>query len=131
MTGRSAARHCRAAALFNLGSYQQAAKPFNTVTDTMGDAPARAQAAMVTQAGAARFPAERFEKAYATQTPALNLAPHDPEILINCATTSGTALNYLEAINDLNRVIAADPDWTDVLILRASAYRFVNALPLA
>ena len=97
----------------------------------MGDAPARAQAAMVTQAGAARFPAERFEKAYATQTPALNLTPHDPEILINCATTSGTALNYLEAINDLNRVIAVDPDWTDVLILRASAYRFVNALPLA
>ena len=120
MTGRSAARHCRAAALFNLGSYQQAAIPFNTVTDTMGDAPAIARGAMATQAGAARFPAERFEKAYATQTPAHNLAPHDSEILINCATTSGTALNYLKAINDLNRVIAADPDWTDVLILRAS-----------
>ena len=52
----------------------------------MGDAPARARAAMAAQAGAAWFPAERLEKAYATQTAALKLAPHVPEILIDRAT---------------------------------------------
>ena len=41
------------------------------------------------------------------------------------------ARNYWEAIDDLNRVIEADPERTDALILRASAYRFVDALSLA
>ena len=57
----------------------------------MGDAPATVRAAMLAQAGAAWFRAERLEKAYATQTAALKLAPHDSEILIDRATTLGAA----------------------------------------
>ena len=131
MNGGGAARHCGAVALFNLGQYQQAAKRFKAVADAMGDAPSEARAAMLAQAGAAWFRAEQLEKAYAIQSAALKLAPNDSEILIDRATTLGAARNYWEAIDDLNQVIEADPERTDALILRASAYRFVDALPLA
>ena len=131
MSGGGAARHCGAVALFNLGQYEQAAKRFTAVADGMGDAPAAARAAMLAQAGAAWFRAEQLEKAFAMQSAALELAPNDSEILLDRATTLGAARNYWEAIDDLNRVIEAEPERTDALILRASAYRFVDALPLA
>ena len=86
---------------------------------------------MLAQAGAAWFRAEQLEKAFAMQSAALELAPNDSEILLDRATTLGAARNYWEAIDDLNRVLEAEPERTDALILRASAYRFVDALPLA
>ena len=131
MNSGSAARHCRAVALFNLGQYEQAAKRFNAVSDTMGNAPATVRAAMLAQAGAAWFQAERLEKAYATQIAALKFTLHNPQIVIDRATTLGSVLSYWEAIDDLNPVIAADPEQTDALTLRASACRFVDALLLA
>lgn len=129
--GGNAARHCGAVALFNLGQFKQAAKRFQVVAEAMADAPPAERAAMLAQVGTALFRAEQLERAYAAQTAALKLAPDDVEILIDRAMTLGAAKNYWEAIDDLNRVIETDPDRTDALILRASAYRFVDALPLA
>ncbi len=129
--GGEAARHCGAVALFNLGQFQQAAKRFQSVAEAMGDAAPNERATTLAQAGTAWFRAEQLEQAHAAQTAALKLAPNDAEILIDRAMTLGAAKNYWEAIDDLNRVIEADPDRTDALILRASAYRFVDALPLA
>ena len=131
INGDGAAHHCSAVAFFNLGQYEQAAKRFKALADSMSAAPAEARAAMLAQAGAAWFRAEQLEKAYATQSAALKLAPNDLEILIDRATTLGAARNYWEAIDDLNQVIEIDPERTNALILRASAYRFVDALPLA
>lgn len=129
--GGNAAHHCGAVALFNLGQFQQAAKRFQTVAEAMADAPLADRAAMLAQAGTAWFRADQLERAHAAHTAALKLAPGNLEILIDRAMTLGAAKNYWEAIDDLNRVIEADPDRTDALILRASAYRFVDALPLA
>ena len=44
MNGGSAARHCRAVALFNLGQYEQTADGFKAAADTLGDAPATERA---------------------------------------------------------------------------------------
>lgn len=131
MSGGGAARHCSAAALFNLGQYEQAAKRFQAVADAMAEAPAPERVAMLAQAGAAWFRAGKLEKAFATQSAALTLVSDDSELLIDRAMTLGAAKNYWEAIDDLNRVLEADPDRVDALILRASAYRFVDAMPLA
>lgn len=131
MSGGGAARHCAAVALFNLGQFSQAATRFQAVAESMAEAPEDQRAAMLAQAGAAWFQAEQLEKAFAIQSAALALAPNDPELLLDRAMTLGAAKNCWEAIDDLNKVIEADPNRTDALILRASAYRFVDALPLA
>ncbi len=131
MGGGGAAQHCVAATLFNLGQYVQAAKRFELVADQLHDAPPAARAAILAQSGTAWFRAEDLERAAAAQTAALKLAPKDSEIFIDRAMTLAGAKNYWEAIDDLNRVININPDRVDALILRASAYRFVDALPLA
>jgi tetratricopeptide (TPR) repeat protein len=129
--GGGAAQHCVAVALFYLGQYGQAAQRFETIAGNMKDAPKSERAAMLAQAGAAWFRANEFERAHAAQSEALKLSPNDPEILIDRAMTLAGAKNYWEAIDDLNQVVAAEPERIDALILRASAYRFVDALTLA
>lgn len=129
--GGDPARHCAAVSLFHLGQFGQAAKRFEALAGSLGEAPAAERAAMLAQAGAAWFRAGDFERANAAQTAALALAPGDTELLIDRAMTLAAAQNYWEAIDDLNAAIDADPKRVEALILRASAYRFVDALPLA
>lgn len=131
MNGGNAARHCAAVALFNLGQFSQAAKRFQAAAEAMDGASKAERAAMLAQVGTAWFRAEQLEQAFAAQSAALKLAPKDPEILIDRAMTLGAAKNYWEAIDDLNRVIKTDPNRIEALILRASAYRYVDAMPLA
>ncbi len=131
MGGGGAAQHCVAATLFNLGQYEQAAKRFEKIANQMQDAPVRERASILAQAGSAWFRAEDLERAAAAQSEALALSPKDSEILIDRAMTFASAKNYWEAIDDLNLAVAFDPDRVEALILRASAYRFVDALPLA
>jgi tetratricopeptide (TPR) repeat protein len=131
MGGGGGARHCVAATLFNLGQYAQAAKRLEALAEEMHDAPPTARASMLAQAGTAWFRAEDLKRAIAAQSAALKLSPADNEILIDRAMTLAGAKNYWEAIDDLNRVVDSNPQRVEALILRASAYRFVDALPLA
>ena len=131
MGGGDAARHCVAVALFNLGQFAQAAVRFENLAGVMQTAPKTERARVLAQAGTAWMRAEDLERAHAAQSAALRLAPNDSEILIDRAMTLAGAKNYWEAIDDLNRVLEAQPNRVDALILRASAYRFVDALPLA
>ncbi len=129
--GGDAARHCAAAALFGLGQFTQAAERFEALADAMDKAAPRQRAAMLAQAGAAWFQAADFERAHAAQSAALKLSPGDADILTDRAMTLAGAKNYWESIDDLNRVIGADPERIDALILRASAYRYVDVPSLA
>lgn len=131
MGGGGAARHCAAVALFDLGQFSQAAKRFEALAESLKAAPANARAAMLAQAGASWFRAGDIKRAYAVQTSALKLDPGNPDYLMDRATTLAAAKNYWEAIDDLDTVIEADPKRVEALILRASAYRFVDAMPLA
>lgn len=131
MGGGGAAQHCVAVTLFNLGQFAQAAERFEKLAGSSNGAPASARAEMLAQAGTAWFRADNLKRAYAVQSEALKLAPANGDILIDRAMTLAGARNYWEAIDDLNKVIAETPDSVDALILRASAYRFVDAMPLA
>ena len=129
--GGDAARHCAAVALIGLGQHAQAALRLEALAGDMTHAGSADRAAILAQAGTAWFQAGDYARAHATQSAALALSPGDPEILIDRAMTLAGAKNYWEAIDDLNRVVAADPENFAALILRASAYRYVDALGLA
>jgi len=131
MGGGAAARHCVAVAMIGLGQYAPAAKRLEKLAVDMKAAPAAARAAILDQAGMAWYEANDNARANAALTAALKRLPGDPEILIDRAMVLAAAKNYWEAIDDLNAVIAANPDRADARILRASAYRYVDALPLA
>ena len=93
------------------------------------------RAGLLGQAGQAWLLEGKLERAYAAQTTALDLLPlidqHRIAVLIDRAETLAAARNYWESIDDLNDVIAADPDNSDALAFRASAYRYVDAPELA
>lgn len=127
--GGDAARHCAAVALIGLGRHVQAAARLEALAGDMKNTGGRA--AILAQAGAAWFQAGDYARAHASQSAALTLSPGDPEILIDRAMTLAGAKNYWEAIDDLNRVVAADRENFAALVLRASAYRYVDALELA
>ncbi len=129
--GGQAAQHCVAAALIGLNQFFQAAERLEALAAAMLPASDAHRAAILGQAGTAWFSAENYDRAFAAQSAALILTPDDPELLVDRAMTLAGAKNYWEAIDDLNRVIDANPNRYDALILRASAYRFVDALPLA
>ncbi|WP_119460858.1 hypothetical protein [Rhodospirillaceae bacterium SYSU D60014] len=129
--GGSAARHCAAVALINVGEFAEAATRLEAIAkDTPVDKPQLA-ADLLGQAGQAWLMAGMVERAYAAQTAALELAPEDVDLLIDRSVTLADAANYWEAIDDLNRANALAPNRADVLVLRATAYRYVDGLELA
>lgn len=129
--GGQAAQHCVAVAMIGLNQFVQAAERLESLAAAMLPASDAHRSAVLGQAGTAWFSAEKYDRAYAAQSAALKLTPDDPELLVDRAMTLAGAKNYWEAIDDLNRVIDANPNRYGALILRASAYRFVDALPLA
>lgn len=129
--GGHAAQHCVAVALIGLNQFVQAAERLEALAAAILPASDAHRAAILGQAGTAWFRAEHYDRAFAAQSAALKLTPDDPELLVDRAMTLAGAKNYWEAIDDLNRVIEDNPNRYDALILRASAYRFVDALPLA
>jgi len=131
MGGGHAAQHCAAVALIGLKEYEPAAARLEALAKEMKMASNAERAAILAQAGTAWYEADKYDRAYAVQTAALKLTPKDPELLIDRAMTLAGAKNYWEAIDDLNKVLDDHPDRYEAHILRASAYRYVNALPLA
>src|SRR3546814_13959116 len=97
------------------------------------DLPATTRAALLAQAGQAWLRAEEPDRAYAVQTTALDLLatagkPRAAvEIRIDRAVTLAAKGRYWEAIDDLNLALETDPRRVDALVLRASAYRYVDA----
>ena len=75
--------------------------------------------------------AEDTGRAYAVQSAALAIDRDNVELLLDRGITLATAKNYWAAVDDLNRVLDLAPGRPDVLILRASAYRYLDALDLA
>lgn len=128
--GGEAARHCAAAALFELGSFAESAKRLEAlVQESRQEAPVRA--GMLRQAGRAWFMAHEPEKAYAAQSTGLKLAPNDLHLRVDRAATLAELKNYQEAIADLDQALQLQSDRPDALLFRATAYRFVGENALA
>lgn len=129
--GGAAARHCAAVALIGLGHFGEAAIRLERLAGELGPGEPATGSEILGQAGQAWLSAGEAERAFATQSAALKLAPKDPELWIDRAVTLATAQNYWEAIDDLNRAAELAPNRAEVLVLRASAYRMVDGADLA
>ncbi len=141
--GGDGALHCIAVALIALEHFEEGARRLEALAPTMvAGTSAAMRAEVLAQAGQAWLRAGDLDRAFTVQTEALKLARANSrafaEILIDRAITLAQANHYWEAIDDLNMAIElaqqlADggPEPTFGLVLRASAYRFVEALPLA
>lgn len=128
--GGGAARHCAAVALFSMGQYGEAAVRFEALANGFAERPA-IRASLLAQAGQAWHQAGEIDRAYAVHTLALGLTPKDPDIRVDRAMVLAERGQYWQAIDDLNLSLEVDRNMVEALVLRASAYRFVDALELA
>ncbi len=129
--GGNLARHCVAAALLALGQPAVAADRLEQLALTARTAPPAVRARLLSQAGQAWLAGRLADRAHASLTMALEIAPDLPDLLVDRAVTLAAARNYWEAIDDLNRALEIQPRYGIALALRASAYRFVDSLDLA
>jgi len=121
--GGDAARHCVAIALLNLGRAGLAAERLELLAGDMAGRPATARAEVLAQAGNAWLIAGNAARADAALSTALELAPDDPDLLIDRARALALARNYGRAFADLDRAVALAPDRVDALVFRAAARR--------
>lgn len=130
--GGPAAQHCSAVALIMLGHEAEAAERLESLATGMpDDTPPEAVAEILAQAGLAWLDAGDASRARAVQSAALELAPKNPDILIDRATAYFATANYWEAIDDLNLALEIARERADAFALRASAYRHVDVFDLA
>jgi tetratricopeptide (TPR) repeat protein len=126
--GAGPSRHCKAVALARLGRFAESAEMLERLVD---EVPERMRAGVLTQAGQAWLMAEDAERAYRAQTRALEADPDNVELLIDRSITLAGIDRFWEAIDDLNRASDLAGPRADILIYRATAYRFVDAPDLA
>lgn len=128
--GGEAARHCAALALLALGEAQRAADRLEDLATRSTAAPA-ARAGVFAQAGQAWMMADQPDRAFAAATMGLTIAPDDVELLLDRAIALGMLGRYAEATEDLDRVLALDPQRAAAWVLRAAAQRNLGAFAQA
>ncbi len=131
MGGSEGAKHCAAVALIGLGHYAEAARRLERLAAAMRTGAVDLRACVLAQAGQAWLLAEDTGRAYAVQSAALAIDRDNVELLLDRGITLATAKTYWEAVDDLNRALDLAPGRPDLLVLRASAYRYLDALELA
>ena len=129
--GGDGARHCAAVALIGLGQYREAARRLERLAAELRAGKAALSLEVLVQAGQAWVLAGDATRAHAVQSAALDIDPDNVELLLDRSITLATAKNYWEAVDDLNRALELAPARPDLLTLRASAYRYLDALELA
>ena len=129
--GGDGARHCAAVALIELGQYREAAQRLERLAADLRDTENTAlRLGVLVQADQAWILAGDTTRADAVQSAALDIAPDDVELLLDRGITRATAKKYRAAVDDFTRALDLAPGRPDVLVLRASAYRSLDALDL-
>jgi len=124
------ARHCKMAALTQLGQFAIAAKGFEDLAmEVNADKAFKVQ--LYLQSGEAWFSAGNAERTRQISETILLLQPENSEALLIRAKALGVLGTFWEAADDLTRVLYAKPGNVDVLVLRGSAYRQMGALDSA
>ncbi len=131
LDGGEGARHCAAVALIGLGQYREAAQRLERLAADLRAGNAALSLDVLVQAGQAWILAGDATRAHAVQSAALDIDPDNVELLLDRGITLATANNYWEAVDDFNRALELAPARPDLLTLRASAYRYLDALDLA
>lgn len=129
--GGDAARHCAALALLQGGEPALAAEEFERLARDMRLRPATVRAQILSQAARAWFAAADNQRAHAAASAALELDVADPDLWIDRAEILAAADRLWEAVDDLNQAIDREPRRADALVIRAAAYRRLDARELA
>ncbi len=129
--GGEPAQHCAAVALFNRGSFRQAAEAFTDLAGRFRDARTLLRASLVAQAGRAWLAADRPLQAIAAFASAIEISPGTATFWIDRAEALAADGKFWEAIDDLNRALDLDAGRGDAHALRAAAYRQLDTPDLA
>lgn len=129
--GGFAAEHCEAVSLYGLQQYDEAAKRFHEIAQGITGDTAGLRVDAYDQAAQAWIMAQKPQNARAEFDAALKLQPKDVHLLIGRAEAAGLARDYWGALDDLNAVLEIDRNSVEALVLRAAAYRHVDAIDLA
>lgn len=121
--GGEAAEHCAAVSLLGLGHAAEAANRLEQLGVRLTAYDRRVAVQVLRQAGQAWQLADAPQQAEAVQDTALELAPGDPELLIDRAISMAQQSLLEAAVLDLDRVLADNPMRADALVLRATAHR--------
>jgi tetratricopeptide (TPR) repeat protein len=128
--GGEPARHCAAVALIGLGKYEEAATRLEALArDSRRVEAVRAE--MLAQAGQAWLLANQPSRALAAQDTGLQLVPNQPDLLLDKSVTLAGVQHYQEAVDTLSLLLKAQPNRVEALVLRASAYRYLDKPALA
>lgn len=125
------ARHCLAVALIGLGRYDEAAKRLELMALEIPEDRADLQLGLLMQAGQAWTLAGRLRRAEEVQSQAIEIAPREPALYIDRATSRLTREDHWKAVDDLSVALELDPTNVHALLFLASAYRYLDALELA
>lgn len=129
--GGDAARHCAALALLYGGDPGLAAEEFEQLAGDMRLRPPAVRAQILSQAARAWLAAEDTSRAHRAASAALELDVADPDLWIDRAEILAAANQLWEAVDDLNQAIDREPRRADALVIRAAAYRRLDARELA
>jgi tetratricopeptide (TPR) repeat protein len=128
--GGEGARHCQALALIGMGEPDRAAERLErlAIASRAGGA---ARAAVFGQAAQAWMMAGDANRAFAASTMALTLMPADPDLLVDRSVVLAHLRRYRDALDDLDRVLALDPERAEAHVFRAAALRHLEQLDQA
>lgn len=130
--GGSAAEHCVAVALMNLGASREAATRLEALANAPDLVPRPTTRAFILSQAAQAWSQDGQEaKATLARDKAVELAPDDAELRVDRAIARIAAQAHFEAIDDLNRAVEMAPRRMDVYLVRASAYRYLGQMELA
>jgi tetratricopeptide (TPR) repeat protein len=128
--GGEGARHCGALALLALNEPEKAAERLEALARN-GTGSATARAAIFSQAVQAWMMANQSGRAFGAATMGLTIAPGDLDLMLDRAVALGTLGRYAEALEDLARVLEADPDRAEAWVFRAASLRHMDRVEQA
>jgi tetratricopeptide (TPR) repeat protein len=128
--GGEGAKHCGALALLALGEPEKAAERLEALARN-GAGSATARAAIYSQAVQAWMMANQSGRAFGAATMGLTIAPGDLDLMLDRAVALGTLGRYAEALEDLARVLEADPDRAEAWVFRAASLRHLDRVEQA
>ena len=128
--GGDAAQHCIAKALFYLKQYDEAAKRFEALAQTVKSGP-KFKAELLGQAAQGWMLANNPERADDVLSAAIKLNPDDPELRVDRGLARAAFHSYRTAIEDFTRAIELEPRDPEAFTFRATAHRYLGEMDAA
>ncbi|MDF1794356.1 MAG: tetratricopeptide repeat protein [Thalassobaculaceae bacterium] len=125
------ARHCAAVALLGVGAYEEAAARLEKLAGEVPDSRLDLRLGLIAQAAQGWMMSGRAERAEQLLSLVVNVHPDDPQLRADRAVARLSLGDYWAAIDDLDIAIEKMPDDVELLLYRASAYRYLEVPALA